>query len=64
MNETVSSATIDHEAAEAAVQTFSFKAPDTYTRRKAIVKLITTDRGAVTARSLLRSGLLTRGDRW
>ena len=56
MNETVNSIAIDHDAAEAGVQTFSFKSPETYTRRKAIVKLITTDKGAAAIHCLGQGG--------
>ncbi len=56
MNETFSPPAIDHDGAEAAIQTFSFKAPETYTRRKAIVKLTTTDRGAATVHCLGQGG--------
>lgn len=34
---------IDHAEAEAAIQTFSFKAPEAYMRHKVIVKLTTYD---------------------
>lgn len=55
MNEAATGA-IDHEAAEATIQTFSFKAPETYARRKAIVKLTTTDRGATSVHCLGQGG--------
>ena len=38
---------IDHDAAEAAIQKFRFKAPETYSGRKAIVKLCSNERTAV-----------------
>jgi len=47
---------IDHDAAEAAVQTYSFKAPESYTRRKAIVKLTSNERGAVAVHCLGQGG--------
>jgi mannose-6-phosphate isomerase-like protein (cupin superfamily) len=56
MTDAVLSDAIDHEAAEAAVQTFSFKAPETYARRKAIVKLTTTERGATSVHCLGQGG--------
>jgi mannose-6-phosphate isomerase-like protein (cupin superfamily) len=37
----------DHEAAEAAIQKFRFQAPETYSGRKAIVKLCGNDRSAL-----------------
>src|ERR1700752_3470247 len=37
---------IDHEAAETAVQIFRFKNPESYTGRKAIVKLYGNERSA------------------
>jgi mannose-6-phosphate isomerase-like protein (cupin superfamily) len=47
---------IDHAAAEREIQTFSFKAPDTYTRRKAIVRLAGTDRGQTAVHCLGQGG--------
>ena len=47
---------IDHEAAEASIGTFSFKAPETYQRRKAIVKLATTNHGEVAVHCLGQGG--------
>lgn len=38
---------IDHEAAEAAIQKFRFKAPESYSGRKAIVKLCANEHTAV-----------------
>jgi mannose-6-phosphate isomerase-like protein (cupin superfamily) len=38
---------IDHEAAEAAIQKFRFKAPETYSGRKAIVKMCGNERHAL-----------------
>ena len=37
---------IDHDAAEAAIQIFRFKTPESYTGRKAIVKLFGNERSA------------------
>jgi mannose-6-phosphate isomerase-like protein (cupin superfamily) len=56
MTDAVQSDAIDHEAAEAAVQTFRFKAPETYARRKAIVKLTTNERGATAVHCLGQGG--------
>jgi mannose-6-phosphate isomerase-like protein (cupin superfamily) len=47
---------IDHEAAEAAVQTFSFKAPETYAKRKAIVRLTSNDHGQTAVHCLGQGG--------
>jgi mannose-6-phosphate isomerase-like protein (cupin superfamily) len=47
---------IDHEAAEAAVQVFRFKRPDSYTGRKAIVKLYSNERSAGTVHVLAEGG--------
>jgi mannose-6-phosphate isomerase-like protein (cupin superfamily) len=47
---------IDHAAAEAAVQTFSFKAPETYAKRKAIVRLTSNDRGQTAVHCLGQGG--------
>jgi quercetin dioxygenase-like cupin family protein len=47
---------IDHDAAEAAVQTFSFKAPETYAKRKAIVRLTSNDRGQTAVHCLGQGG--------
>lgn len=52
----VSSPAIDHEGAEAAIQTFSFKAPDAYTRRKAIVRLTSNERGQTAVHCLGQGG--------
>ena len=47
---------IDHDAAEAAVQTFSFKAPETHAKRKAIVRLTSNDRGQTAVHCLGQGG--------
>ena len=47
---------IDHDAAEASVQTFRFKAPSAYDRRKAIVKLTSNERGATAVHCLGQGG--------
>jgi mannose-6-phosphate isomerase-like protein (cupin superfamily) len=47
---------IDHDAAEAAIQTFSFKAPETYDRRKAIVRLTSNERGQAAVHCLGQGG--------
>lgn len=52
----VSNPAIDHEAAEAAIQTFSFKAPESYTRRKAIVRLTSNERGQTAVHCLGQGG--------
>ncbi len=53
---TVQNSGIDHDAAEAAVQTFRFKAPDAYDRRKAIVKLVSNERGQTAVHCLGQGG--------
>lgn len=50
------STAVDHEAAEAAIQTFSFKAPESYTRRKAIVRLTSNERGQTAVHCLGQGG--------
>lgn len=52
----IASPGIDHDAAEAAIQTFSFKAPESYTRRKAIVKLTSNERGQTAVHCLGQGG--------
>jgi mannose-6-phosphate isomerase-like protein (cupin superfamily) len=52
----VSNPAIDHEGAEAAIQTFSFKAPESYTRRKAIVRLTSNERGQTAVHCLGQGG--------
>ena len=47
---------IDHDAAEAAIQTFSFKAPEVYERRKAIVRLTSNERGQAAVHCLGQGG--------
>jgi mannose-6-phosphate isomerase-like protein (cupin superfamily) len=47
---------IDHDAAEAAVQVFKFKRPESYTGRKAIVKLYANDRSAGAIHVLAEGG--------
>lgn len=47
---------IDHEAAEAAIQVFKFKRPDSYTGRKAIVKCYTNERSAGAVHVLAEGG--------
>ncbi|MFN4284022.1 MAG: cupin domain-containing protein [Alphaproteobacteria bacterium] len=56
MTETTEKEVIDHDAAEAAIQQFHFKAPETYSGRKAIVKLTSTERSAVAVHCLGQGG--------
>lgn len=56
MTETTEKEAIDHDAAEAAIQQFHFKAPETYSGRKAIVKLTSTERSAVAVHCLGQGG--------
>ncbi len=49
-------AEIDHEAAEAAVQVFKFKRPESYTGRKAIVKLYNNEHSAGAVHVLAEGG--------
>lgn len=56
MTKTIVSHEIDHEGAEAAIQTFSFKAPETYDRRKAIVRLTLKERGETAVHYLGQGG--------
>ena len=52
----MSDTAIDHDAAEAAIQTFSFKAPAIYDRRKAIVRLTSNERGQAAVHCLGQGG--------
>lgn len=47
---------IDHDAAEAAVQVFKFKRPESYTGRKAIVKLFSNEHSAGAVHVLAEGG--------
>jgi mannose-6-phosphate isomerase-like protein (cupin superfamily) len=52
----MSDTAIDHDAAEGAIQTFSFKAPAIYDRRKAIVRLTSNERGQAAVHCLGQGG--------
>jgi mannose-6-phosphate isomerase-like protein (cupin superfamily) len=52
----VLSTPVDHEAAESATQMFSFKAPESYDRRKAIVRLTSNERGQTAVHCLGQGG--------
>ena len=56
MSDTTLKEAIDHEAAEAAVQVFKFKRPESYTGRKAIVKLFANDHSAGAIHVLAEGG--------
>ncbi|HEY4136792.1 MAG TPA: hypothetical protein VGO34_16435 [Alphaproteobacteria bacterium] len=56
MSDTPAKEGIDHDAAEAAIQPFHFKSPETYSGRKAIVKLTSTERSAVAVHCLGQGG--------
>jgi mannose-6-phosphate isomerase-like protein (cupin superfamily) len=56
MSDATDKEAIDHDAAEAAVQQFHFKAPETYSGRKAIVKLTSSERSAVAVHCLGQGG--------
>lgn len=56
MSDTPEKEVIDHAAAEAAIQQFSFTAPKVYDGRKAIVKLTSNERSAVAVHCLGQGG--------
>lgn len=56
MSDATEKEAIDHDAAEAAIQEFHFKAPETYSGRKAIVKLTSSERSAVAVHCLGQGG--------
>ncbi len=56
MSDVTEKETIDHDAAEAAIQQFHFKAPETYSGRKAIVKLTSSERSAIAIHCLGQGG--------
>ncbi len=56
MSDTTVKEAIDHEAAEAAVQVFQFKRPESYTGRKAIVKLFSNNNSAGAIHVLAEGG--------
>jgi len=56
MSDATEKEAIDHDAAEAAIQEFHFKAPETYSGRKAIVKLTSNERSAVAVHCLGQGG--------
>jgi mannose-6-phosphate isomerase-like protein (cupin superfamily) len=56
MSDTPEKEVIDHEAAEAQIQAFRFTAPETYSGRKAIVKLASTERSAIAVHCLGQGG--------
>ena len=56
MSDVTEKEVIDHDAAEAAIQQFHFKAPETYSGRKAIVKLTSSERSAIAIHCLGQGG--------